>query len=197
MIVVGLTGKYCAGKNLVSSRFEHRGIPVLDVDKLGHDAIKSSHDILLKCFGTGIVGQSGEVDRKRLGAIVFSDAAQLARLEAIVHPKMVEACIRILEDYRMQGTRCVVLNAALLHRMKLDVLCDAICYVASPVCLRFVRGIRRDGVTIRSFLHVERSQKDIAVKELRGAATVHVLLNWGRSTFIHRQVDAFCDTMGL
>ena len=92
MIVVGLTGKYCAGKNLVSSRFEHRGIPVLDVDKLGHDAIKSSHDILLKCFGTGIVGQSGEVDRKRLGAIVFSDAAQLARLEAIVHPKMVEAC---------------------------------------------------------------------------------------------------------
>jgi len=195
--VIGLTGKYCAGKNHVASCFEHRGIPVLDVDKLGHEAIKFSHDTLLECFGTGIVGQSGEIDRKRLGAIVFSDSAQLSRLEAIVHPKMVETCIRLLEDYRMQGYGCVVLNAALLHRMKLDVLCDAICYVSSPVCLRFVRGIRRDGVAIHSFLRIERSQKDIAVKDLRGAATIHVLRNWGRSTFIHRQVDAFCDTMGL
>ena len=197
MRVIGLTGKYCAGKNHVSSRFEHRGIPVVDVDKLGHDAIKSSRDTLLECFGTGIVGASGDIDRKLLGTIVFSDATQLARLEAIVHPKMVETCIRLLEDYRMQGYGCVVLNAALLHRMKLDVLCDAICYVKSPVCLRLVRGIRRDGVTIRSFLRIERSQKDIAVKELRGAATIHVLRNWGRSAFIHRQVDAFCDTMGL
>ena len=197
MTVIGLTGRYCAGKNHVASNFEHRGIPVLDVDKLGHDAIKTSRDALLECFGIGIVGQSGEIDRKRLGTIVFSDSEQLAKLEAIVHPKMVETCIRLLEDYRMQGYGCVVLNAALLHRMKLDVLCDAICYVSSPVCLRFVRGIRRDSVTIRSFLRIERSQKDIGVKDLRGAATIHVLRNWGRSTFIHRQVDAFCDTMGV
>lgn len=195
--MIGLTGKYCAGKNHVASRFEFRGIPVIDVDKLGHEAIDSSHDTLLECFGTGIVGTSGDIDRKRLGAIVFSDAVQLARLEAIVHPKMVETCIRLLEDYRMQGYGCVVLNAALLHRMKLDVLCDAICYISSPVCLRFVRGIRRDGVGIRPFLRIGHSQKDIAVKYLRGAATIHVLRNLGRSTFIHRQVDAFCDTMGL
>ena len=83
---IGLTGMYCAGKNRIASLLEKRGIPALDVDKLGHAAIEQERDAILRRFGPEILGAGGAIDRKKLGALVFGESEELAALEAIVHP---------------------------------------------------------------------------------------------------------------
>jgi dephospho-CoA kinase len=73
--VIGLTGTYCAGKNYIGRLMEARGLPVLDVDKLGHRAIETEQGAILERFGRDI-----------LGAKVFGKPDELAALEGIVHP---------------------------------------------------------------------------------------------------------------
>ena len=196
-MIIGLTGRYCSGKNHIASLFEQHGCALVDVDKLGHQVLAQARESLISTFGNTILGEDGEVDRKKLGSIVFSNPERLHKLERIVHPEMLKACLRSVSEKEKGGAAAVVINAALLHRMKLDVHCDAVCFVSSPTLLRLVRAIRRDGATIRSFLRVERAQRDITVGLIEGAQSVHILKNWGAKVFIHRQVQEFCATMGL
>ena len=195
LITIGLTGKYCAGKNYIASLFTQRNIAVIDVDLLGHQALERSRDELIALFSRSIVAADGSIDRKELGHIVFSDRRALRSLEGTVHPHMKHLCIEQIETYRQQGVPAVVINAALLGRMHLDVLCDSICFVQAPLLLRLVRSIRRDGASIASFFHVVRAQRDITPTAFTGVQNVYLVKNWGSRTFIHRQVAEFCATM--
>lgn len=197
LITIGLTGKYCAGKNYVASLFEERGISVIDVDRLGHAALEKSKDELIALFSRTIITREGTVDRKRLGDIVFSDSRALATLEGTVHPHMKQLCIEHIEQARTTGAAGVVINAALLNRMQLDILCDTVCFVKAPLLLRFMRAMRRDHATVTSFINMTKSQKDITPLEIRGVQNLYIIKNWGHSSFIHRQVDEFCGSMGL
>ncbi|HLW21781.1 MAG TPA: dephospho-CoA kinase, partial [Sphaerochaetaceae bacterium] len=103
LIVIGLTGKYCAGKNHVASLLEQRNLEVIDVDALGHDALERSKDELTALFGRRIIDSDGTVNRQILGEIVFSDQRSLATLEGTVHPRMVQLCVQQIEQYRAEG----------------------------------------------------------------------------------------------
>lgn len=197
LIVIGLTGKYCAGKNYIATLFAEKDIPVIEVDDLGHEAVEKSKDELIALFGRRIITPQGTVNRRVLGSIVFSKSQALKSLEQAVHPRMVSMCIQIIERYRGQSERAVVINAALLHRMNLDVLCDTVCFVKTPWFLRLARAVKRDNATFSSFMRMNKSQEDIEPSAIRGAKSLHLLKNWGRTAFIHRQVDEFCATMSL
>ncbi len=67
MIVIGLTGRYCAGKNHIASLFESRGFALIDVDKLGHQTLQEARESLAVTFGREILAEDGAVDRKKLG----------------------------------------------------------------------------------------------------------------------------------
>ena len=86
MMLIGLTGLYCAGKNYIASILDSRGIPVLDVDKLGHQAIEREKEAIITRFGAIVLGTDGHIDRRALGKQVFGEPEALAALEAIVHP---------------------------------------------------------------------------------------------------------------
>ena len=197
LIVVGLTGKYCAGKNFIASSLEGRNLPVIDVDRLGHQALQSSQDELIALFGREIIAADGKIDRKVLRGIVFSNQRALRALEGTVHPKMRRICMEQLESYRTGGTQAVVINAALLSRMHLEILCDVVCFVATPLPIRLARAMQRDGATISSFIKIASSQRDISVQAMRGVQNLYIVKNWGTKRFIHRQVDEFCATMHL
>lgn len=197
LITIGLTGKYCAGKNYIASLFAQRNLEVIDVDLLGHQALERSRNELIALFSRSIIASDGSIDRKALGHIVFSDRRALRTLEGTVHPHMRQLCIEQIEAYRNQGVRAIVINAALLGRMHLDVLCDNICFVQAPLVLRLARAIQRDGASIASFFHVVHAQRDITPTAITGSQEVYLVKNWGSRAFIHRQVDVFCATMGL
>ncbi|MGE4454160.1 MAG: dephospho-CoA kinase [Sphaerochaeta sp.] len=196
MVVIGLTGKACAGKDQYASVFASYGCTVLNVDSLGHEALDSSKEALIEAFGSSVV-VAGKVDRKKLGSIVFSDPAKLKRLESITHPLMVATCKRLIEEAETKNTIAVILNAALLKRMGLEELCDHVLFIKAPLLLRFFRCRGRENLSFKRFLERERAQKDIVPETKRGDLSVVVLANHRSKKVIHRQITTYCDTIGL
>jgi dephospho-CoA kinase len=139
--IIGLTGACCAGKNYIAGLLERRGLAVLDVDKLGHQAIVEEKQAIASRFGSGILGPDGEVDRRRLGAKVFGRPGELAALEALVHPAANRLTLRWLEE---QGERPCVVNAALLHKSSAFERLDAVILVKAPLIIRLLRAKKRD-----------------------------------------------------
>jgi dephospho-CoA kinase len=93
MLIVGLTGGIGAGKSTVANMFAQLGALTIDADQLARQAIEKGSpgfDEVVATFGVEILND-GEIDRQRLGTIVFKDAAKRKQLEAIVHPRVQEA----------------------------------------------------------------------------------------------------------
>jgi dephospho-CoA kinase len=182
-MVVGLSGKYCAGKDSVAGVFRAHGFHVIDVDSLGHEALAARAKDVISAFGPGVAGPAGAVDRKALGRIVFADARQRARLEAIVHPHMVA---RVTEEIARRGGDIVV-NAAILHRMGLHRLCGAVVCVTSPFPLRLLRAMRRDRLRLRDAWARLASQADVCPQKKGLNVDTYTVRNSGSPRSLERR----------
>jgi len=91
MLRIGLTGGIASGKSTVGAMLLDRDCQVLDADVLTHELLEPGQDAyneVVREFGSEILGPGGAVDRRKLGAIVFADAAKRGRLNAIMHPRI-------------------------------------------------------------------------------------------------------------
>jgi dephospho-CoA kinase len=172
--IIGLTGMYCAGKNHIASLLEKRGIPSLDVDKLGHAALEQEQDAILRRFGPEVLGTGGVIDRKKLGALVFGKSEELAALEAIVHPAANRLTGQWLEEREEQR---LVINAALLHRSSVFDRLDVIILVTAPWFVRLLRARRRDHLPWGELLRRFYSQRDFMSQYLRKNTDIHIVHN--------------------
>ncbi len=117
MKVIGLTGGIGSGKSTVSGFLSKFGAVIIDADVVGHEVLKTNDDVrreLLATFGWQVINPGGEIDRRELGEIVFSNSQSLAQLNQIMHPRIYEVVKSRLEDCRRQGVAVVVLEAPLL-----------------------------------------------------------------------------------
>ncbi len=115
--VIGLTGGIGSGKSTVSQCLAELGAIILDADEVGHEAFKPNTEAwreVVATFGRQILTPSGEIDRKKLGEIVFSNPEFLSQLNQIMHPRMYDLVKAQIEEYRRQGVNVVVLEAAIL-----------------------------------------------------------------------------------
>jgi dephospho-CoA kinase len=140
-MIVGITGNYCSGKSIASSIFQKHGYEVVDVDLIGHRALEDRRQEIVLAFGRDIL-EAEQIDRKRLGKIVFNDPERKRKLEEIVHPEMVRM---VREAVKKRSD--VVINAALLIEMRLNALCEFVIGldVNDEVAIR--RGMERDNLT--------------------------------------------------
>ncbi|WP_248964921.1 dephospho-CoA kinase [Sphaerisporangium perillae] len=93
MVKVGLTGGIGSGKSEVSRRLSDRGAVVIDADKIAREVVEpgtSGLALIVEAFGPGVLREDGTLNREKLGQIVFADQEKLARLNAIVHPRVGE-----------------------------------------------------------------------------------------------------------
>ncbi|HUV91123.1 MAG TPA: dephospho-CoA kinase [Anaerolineae bacterium] len=96
-LLIGITGNIGTGKSTVARMLASLGAEVIDADKVAHEVMRagySAHAHIVETFGPQVLGPDGEVDRARLGSIVFANPELLARLEAIAHPATLEAIAR-------------------------------------------------------------------------------------------------------
>ena len=117
MKVIGLTGGIGSGKSTVSQFLAELGAVILNADEVGHEAFKPGSEAwrqVVAAFGTEIVTADGNIDRQKLGEIVFGDPESLSRLNQIMHPRIYDMVTAQLEEYRRQGVKVVVLEAPLL-----------------------------------------------------------------------------------
>lgn len=115
MKIVGLTGGIGSGKTTVARFLAELGAVVLDLDRIGHEAVKKggrAWQQVIDTFGNEILAPDGEIDRTRLGEIVFKDRDALLRLNRIIHPVIDNIIAEKIEFYRRQRVKVVVLEAA-------------------------------------------------------------------------------------
>jgi dephospho-CoA kinase len=124
MLSVGLTGGIATGKTAVVAMLRELGCRVLEADKIGHQMIEPggvAYQEVVREFGPGILTPEGMVDRQKLGPIVFGDAKRLARLNAIVHPPILEEQSRQLAAIEQADPHAIaVVEAALLIEAGFD-----------------------------------------------------------------------------
>jgi dephospho-CoA kinase len=174
-MVIGLTGKYCAGKNSVASVFEENGFYHIDVDTLGHKALPLVKDEVVAHFGD-VVLDGDEINRKKLGSIIFADDEEKKALERIIHPCMVD----MVKDEIIQNSGSQILvNAAILHRMNLDKLCSSIVWVDAPLLTRIKRALKRDGITFKEVLKRIKSQSFLNTNIMKKNTDTYIIRNGG------------------
>ena len=161
MKVIGLTGGIGSGKSTVSQFLAELGAVILDADEIGHEAFKPDTEIwrqVVAAFGRQILTPDGNIDRKKLGNIVFSNPESLSRLNQIMHPRMYALVKAQLEEYRRQGVGVVVLEAPLLLEAGWTSLVDEVWVTTAPEATVLKRLRERTGMSQAESLTRLRSQ---------------------------------------
>ena len=195
-MLIGLTGKYCAGKNFIADLLEKRGLAVLDVDKLGHIAIESRKEAIFARFGNDLQRPDGTVDRQLLGEKVFGVQNELQALQAIVHPEVNRLTIEWV--CVQKGGKCVI-NAALIHKSVFFNQLDCIILVDAPLLVRLMRAKRRDKLPWAVLLKRFYTQRQFIAQYSTGNADIYTIGNSGieRIKCQERRIDAILSALGL
>lgn len=161
MIVIGLTGGIGSGKTLVSNLLKELGAEVIDADLVGHKAYEPHTDgwkAVVKAFGDSILGTESEVDRKKLGTIVFSDPEALKLLNTIMHPRMYAMLKELLAQLSATGTQVALVEAAVLLEAGWQTLMEEVWVVASNEETVIERLLERNNLTADESQRRIRSQ---------------------------------------
>ncbi|MFH1651980.1 MAG: dephospho-CoA kinase [Chloroflexota bacterium] len=175
MRIIGLTGGIGTGKSTVARFLEEMGARVIDADRVGHEALKSGGEVfrqVVAAFGEGILGEDGEIDRARLGKIVFARAADRRKLNAIIHPAMQEMVAAQLKTLRNQGVEAVVLDAPLLLDEGWQSLVDEVWVTTAPENTVIARTQARTRLPPEEIRARIRSQMPAAEKVKRADAVI-------------------------
>jgi dephospho-CoA kinase len=134
MKVIGLTGGIGSGKSTVAQFLAELGAVIIDLDKVGHEALQQEEvrGQLVRKFGKDILNVSGEVDRAKLGRLVFNNRKMLLRLNRIVHPVIDNMVTARIEEYRREEVRVIVLEAAAMLEARRASQADELWVTTAP-----------------------------------------------------------------
>lgn len=168
--VLGITGTIAAGKSTVAALLARRGAEVIDADRIGHETLQRPEvkKSLRDEFGDGIFDETGAARRDALAQKVFADAKRLERLNAVMHPVMIDEIRRRIEEAKTRHVPLVVVDAALLVEADLDSgLCDALVFVGAHSAQRLDRARQARDWDAEKFARREGSQMDPELKSQR------------------------------
>lgn len=187
----GLTGGIASGKSTVSNRFRQLGAYIVDADEIsrhGLDVGTECYKKTVATFGRNILLQDGQVDRRKLGAIVFSNEAEREKLNTIIHPyvrKRMEELSQTEWDSNPQGL--ILWDVPLLFENGLHKLVQKTVVVTAPEELRIQRMALRNGFTREEALSRIRSQMP---EEKKVKLADYVIDNSGDLMSLYEQVDS-------
>ena len=191
MTIIGLTGGIGAGKSLVANYFFSLGADVIDADDLARKAIErgsEGFDEVVATFGDAIM-KDGDIDRRKLGEIVFNDPQKRKQLEAIIHPKVQQA----FSDARKSVAEGEVLiyEIPLLVETNAADRFDKVITVEAPMDVRIER-LKARGLYISE---IERRISNQATPEARKAVADIVIENGGSEEELLRKVESIWEEL--
>ena len=169
--VIGLTGNIGTGKSVVRRMLEHLGAYGIDTDALSHRAIAKGapgYEPVLEAFGRYILGPDEQIDRKKLGKIVFSDPEALKQLEKIIHPLVKQAIDLII---KRSSQKVIVIETVKIFDTGMADFCDSVWLVYAPEEIQLSRLVNNRGMNERDALqriNTQPSQDD----QIRAATVI-------------------------
>ncbi|MDO8669927.1 MAG: dephospho-CoA kinase [Dehalococcoidia bacterium] len=186
MFVIGLTGGIASGKSTISSMLANLDATIIDADKVGHEAYQP-HSLVweevVAAFGRDILKENEEIDRPKLGSVVFRDPAAMLKLNGIMHPRMLEMMRQRIDKLKQEGVQLVVIEAAILIEAKWTPLADEVWVVYIPEEVAIQRLISRNGFSpeqardrVRSQMPIDEKAKlaDVVVDNNRALSEVEI-----------------------
>jgi len=168
-MILGLTGGIATGKSTVTAMLRERGIPVIDADQIAREVVepgKPAYEAIVRHFGRDILLEDGQLDRKKLGEVVFSDEAERQKLNAIVHPEVRRVMRQEAEAAEANGAQIVFMDIPLLYESKLQYLVEKIVVVYAPSDMQLARMMERDELDEEQAKKRLRAQFPIDQKKL-------------------------------
>jgi dephospho-CoA kinase len=186
--LIGLTGNIGSGKSTIAKMFAARGIPVIDADGLARELQAPGQPAYAEIAAAWpqAIAPDGQLDRKRLGDIVFSEANALRKLESIMHPRIQTLSRARADAFAETGHPLVLYEASLLIESGRDKELDGLIVVTASPATRIARVVARDGLpeeNVRARMRAQLPQED----KVRLAD--HVIDNDGDLAATEAQVD--------
>jgi dephospho-CoA kinase len=199
--VFGLTGGLASGKGVVAARFRARGVPVINADELARAAVAPGSpglQAVVDAFGRDLLGADGELDRKRLAALVFADPEARRRLEAITHPRIGALMLERTAELARRGEELACYEAPILIEAGLTERLRPVVVVATSEALQIERARRRDGMSEAEARARLAAQLPLADKV---KVADHVITNVGSIAEVEaaadRVLDEVCRSAGV
>jgi dephospho-CoA kinase len=183
---LGIAGGVGSGKSSVAAILAELGCVVCDSDGLARESFSDPavRDEIISWWGSGVVDESGGIDRAEVARIVFSRPDQRQRLESLVHP-WIETRRRKLFEQAPPDTRALVIDAPLLFEAGLDAECDAVIFVETDPARRLARLTKSRGWDEAQWKKREESQLSLDDKRARSD---YVVINNGDLDTLTEQV---------
>lgn len=167
MLRVGLTGGLASGKSFVGEALASLGCHLLKADELGHQLLMPDTEVyrrVVEEFGSSILDEAGRINRRALASVVFADPARLARLNAIVHPAVIEEEERWMQRVAAQDPHGIaIVEAAILIETGSYRRFDRIVLAVCPLEQQIERAMKRDGLSREEVL--ERLERQMPLEE--------------------------------
>lgn len=193
--VFGVTGGIGSGKSRVAALLRARGVPVVDADELAREVVapgSAGLSEVVSAFGPEVLGPDGALDRKRLGALVFSDETARKRLNAITHPRVRALSQARFTELAQRGATLVAYDVPLLFEAGLDAVLRPVVVVAASEPTQLARIVARDGLSEAEAR--ARIQAQLPMDEKRRRAD-YVLENDGSLEALEAQVDQLLEQL--
>jgi dephospho-CoA kinase len=188
--VFGLTGGIGSGKSTVAALLRERGVPVVDADELAREAVAPGSEGLsavVSALGADLLGPDGSLDRKRLGARVFSDEGARKTLNGITHPIVRRLSQERFAELERSGVTLAGYDVPLLFEVGLDAVLRPVVLVAASESTQIARILARDALSEAEARARIAAQLPLSEKRRRAD---HVLENDGSREELAAQVDA-------
>lgn len=151
MLVIGLTGGIASGKSMISNFLRELGAGVIDADKLARELVVSSSPAfqeIVDTFGPDIIQEDGELNRKKLGSIIFASGQERDKLNRILHPKIIDKTQEWIRYYKSkEQVPLIVVDAPLLIETGMTKLVDQVWVVSIPPEIQIERLRKRDNLS--------------------------------------------------
>ncbi len=196
--IIGLAGPIASGKNIVANFLQDKEFSIIDVDKLGHIALEESKGEILSLFGAiaqtrglELLDENGNIHRRNLAKIVFSNKKNLKKHESVLHPKM-NALIE--QELSNHSSTNYVINAAILHKFSVIKQCDMIIFVTAKPFLRFKRAKKRSNISKMQFFKTFLSQIEIYSKCKKLNADIYRVDNSDTQELLVKKITQILDS---
>ncbi|MEI0532003.1 dephospho-CoA kinase [Brachyspira pilosicoli] len=183
--IIGVYGLICSGKSSFSKLLaKELDAFYIDADKLGHEALENKKDIILKEFSNSILDSNNNIDRKKLGSIVFSNKKKLKKLQDITYSYIEKKT----EDLINSTDKDVVIEAALIMRSNIYKLCNSLVFVNAKTSNILKRMQKSRNISEHNARKILKMQRDVKNKKLYADIIINNMRDYNHLVIISRKL---------